>query len=138
MSNSVGQDFVLFVECVFGISSLAFYRHDVSRLLLLLRKTHDEAADEPWYAQQCDPLTVHCEYMMAKMSFDVRESIRKIPVWLKALAGHLDELGTGHRHQKDAFLSLCEVLTPLLKKYGPDSHDTIPPPLDDKLPLLGS
>lgn len=128
MSNTVGEDFVLFVECVFGMTSLEFYRYDISRLLLLLRKTHDEAGDDSWYVQQNHPLTAHCEYMIIKMKEDIREGIKKVPFWLMALAGREDELGTGHRHQKDTFLSLWGVLPPLLKKYGPDSHDTIPPP----------
>jgi len=128
MTNTVGEDFVLFVECVFSMNSLDFYRYDVGRLLLLLRKTHDEAGDDPWYVQQNHPLTSHCEYMIIKMKEDIREGIKKVPFWLRALAGCEDKPGTGHCHQKDTFLSLWGELPPLLKKYGPDAHNTIPPP----------
>ena len=126
----VGQDFVLFVECVFSMHSLDFYRYDVGRLLLLLRKTHGEAGDDPWYVDQNHPLTAYCEYMIIKMREDVRGRIQEVPFWLRALAGKEDKFGTEHLNQKVAYSSLCEVLPPLLKKYGPDAHTTIPPPDD--------
>ena len=128
MSDFVGQDFVLFVECVFNNRSLGFYRYDAIKLLIILRKTMNDGLDEPWFAQRYDPLTAHCDYMMAKMSCDVRESIRKIPYWLSALAGQEDTLTTGRAHQMTTFKRVCIEIGPLLKKYGPDSHNTLPPP----------
>ncbi|MHB8831009.1 MAG: hypothetical protein ACYC44_02760 [Patescibacteria group bacterium] len=130
MANTVGEDFVLFVECVFSMHSLGFYQYDVGRLLLLLRKTHDEAGNDPWYVQRNHPLTTHCEYMIIKMREDIRGRIQEVPFWLRALAGKKDKFGTGHLNQKEAYSSLCEVLPPLLKKYGPDARVTIPPPDD--------
>jgi hypothetical protein len=128
MSDPLGQDFVLFVECVFTMKSLVFYRYDLSKLLVILLKTKNEGSEEPWYAQRFDPLTMHCEYLIAKMSCDVRESIHTIPSWLRSLAGHEDKAGDGKCRQIAAFAQICDEIGPLLKKYGPDSHNTLPPP----------
>lgn len=128
MASSVGQEFVQHVNRTFTEKSLEFYRHDLRRLLLILRKTVDEESDEPWYARRYDPVSMHCEYMITKMSFDVRSDIRNIPNWLKSLAGHNDFRGNARYHQIAAFSQICGVLDPLVKKYGPDSHATLPPP----------
>jgi len=128
MADLVGQDFVLFVECVFTTRSLWFYRYDLTRLLVILRKMRNEGLDESCFAQRYDPLTMHCGYMLAKMSFDVRESIRRTPYWLSALAGHEDCLDTRRMRQMAVCRQVCDEMVPLLKKYGPDSLNTLPPP----------
>ena len=128
MSESVNRDFVLFVECVFSMKSMGYYCYDLSKLLVLIRKTRDETSGEPWYAQRHDPLTMHCEYMIAKMSCDVRQSIRTIPFWLRALAGHEDSPDGARCQQTAAFTRICAEIAPLLKKYGPDTRNTLAPP----------
>lgn len=134
------QGFVPFVEYVFGEKSMGFYRNDVSRLLVLLHKMKKdgllvllqkmlaEGPFDPELVRQYEPLTMHCEYLWAKLFLDVRAGADKMPFWLSALAGHEDHLNARPRKQIVAISALCEPIEFLLKRYGPDSHNTIPPP----------
>ncbi|MDD5438336.1 MAG: hypothetical protein PHC70_04275 [Patescibacteria group bacterium] len=127
-SNSYGEDFALFVVNVFSTRSLAFYRYDVGKLMLLLRK-YEQAGESEWYAARLDPLSSYCGYMLAKMAERAVDGRR--PEWLEALAGFLDLPGDEHVQQKDAFAKIVPEARQLIKKYGPDARTTIPPPSDE-------
>jgi hypothetical protein len=127
-SNSYGEDFALFVVNVFSTKSLALYRFDLEKLMFLLRKYEQEGESE-WYAARLDPLTSHCSYLLAKISERIVDNQR--PEWLEALAGFLDLPGDGHARQKAAFAKIGPEAKQLIKKYGPDSRATIPPPSDE-------
>ncbi|MFA6406767.1 MAG: hypothetical protein WCW34_04590 [Patescibacteria group bacterium] len=137
------QGFVPFVEYVFGNKSMGFYRNDVSRLLVLLHKMKKdglpvllkkmiaEGPFDPELVRRYEPLTMHCEYVWAKLLLDVRAGIDKMPFWLSALAGHEDYRNARPCKQIVVISVLCEQVESLLKRYGPDSHNTIPPPASE-------
>ncbi len=119
-----------FVETIMYEKGFAIYRHDVSRLLVLLSKTLHQSPGKPWYRERYDVLGNYCHYIVVKMSFDRRETVSKrIPYWLNVLAGSYDQKGLNNNKAKiNAFLGICLEVSVLLKKFGPDSVPTIPPP----------
>lgn len=129
--NSFGKDFARFVERVFTTESLTFYRVDLAKLMVLLRKAREQNPDE-WHAEYNDPISAFCLYLIVKLKYDVRPELKIAPDWLSALAGGFDTGENSRTFQKEAFSDICKEIDPLLKRYGPDARTTIPPqPGDD-------
>lgn len=119
-----------FVEMVMSERTFELYRHDVSKLLVLLTKTLCQSPLKPWYRGRHDPLGEYCHYLVVKMSYDHRKRVVEgIPSWLNVLAGGYDAPGFGNESGKvRAFLGIAAEIQLVTKKYGPDSAPTMRPP----------
>ncbi|MDQ7814721.1 MAG: hypothetical protein RDU25_02890 [Patescibacteria group bacterium] len=134
-SIRTASELTIFVEKVMRDKCFSIYRRDVVKLLMLLSSTLHQVPYRPWYLERYDKLGIFCHYLAVKMSYDAHLEVSEgVPVWLNVLAGRYDCPGMNSgRNKVEAFLRLAPDVAGLLKKYGPDNVQTMPPP-----PLLAS
>ena len=133
--ETAADDFEEFVERIMGSRRLAVYRHDVAKLLDLMRLTLKRPTQEKWYEDRYDRLSYHCDYMIVKMAMDKRSEINQgIPNWLYMLAGFYDQtIKKGDRLQAAALIRIGpKVEQFILRGYTRNStlHDTLMPGRD--------